>query len=95
MNFCKDCRWIEPQPLHPSRPYCTHPNSVLPGEISLVTGHRSPDQPLSCEMARQSWGMGDFCGPDGKYWEPRPPLEPVGFVDDDPPPRAGGASARP
>ena len=70
MKFCKDCKWIEP----PGRAYakCTHPTSVLPGEVSLVTGQKGADKQISCEMARTDWGSMKTtdCGPDGQYWEP-------------------------
>jgi hypothetical protein len=83
VKLCKDCKWIRPPT---ARPMCAHPSSVLRGELSLVTGKITPGQPLNCEEARYDYLFGNYCGSQGKHWEPKQPPEPVGFVGDDPSP---------
>jgi hypothetical protein len=62
------------------------------GELDPVAGRKRAYWPGTfCSMERALGG----CGPDGKNWQPKQPPEPVGFVDDDPPPRTGGAMAEP
>lgn len=95
-RFCKDCRHFDPGDA-PERPMCAHPTSVFVRGIDPVTGVDRPPQRLTCYQAR--WLRADasdgYCGREGVHWQPRRPPEPVGFVDDDPPPRSGGAMAEP
>jgi hypothetical protein len=92
-RFCKDCRWVRwpwRNIRDSSGAMCNHPSVMRPdvGSLDPVTGRRQASWPGTfCTMERQ-FGR---CGPDDKNWEPQQPPEPVGFVDNDPPPRAGGA----
>ena len=98
--LCIDCRWVRWPWRHNNRnssgAMCTHPSVMRPavGTPDPVTGRKRATWPGSFCDTRRSFGS-DACGPDDKQWEPKQPPEPVGFVDDDPPPRGGGAMAGP
>jgi hypothetical protein len=76
---------------------CHHPSARQTAPIDLVTGVIKKTW-AGCRYHRLA-GLHDTdqnCGPHGRWFEPKDgpePPEPVGFTDDDPPPRAGGAMA--
>jgi hypothetical protein len=84
-KLCKDCRWIDcSQGLELAR--CSHPTSRFHLAVHPVSGATDVGFQISCWQVRQLSPPGDDtagglptdpCGPDGKHWEPVPP---VGFV---------------
>jgi hypothetical protein len=91
-GLCKGCRWAINQMNDWRFAKCTNPqvNPRIAPKRNPITGEPDGGHSIMCQFARASWGE---CGPNGKFWEPKQPPEPVGSVDDDPPPRAGGAMA--
>jgi len=63
-KFCRDCRHYVSGSMH----WC---NRVAP-TFDLVTGGKEPN-PLDAREERNPYHPADDkCGPDGKYWEPKP-----------------------
>ena len=90
MKLCKDCRWFRPREAGKAA-LCGHPTSVHPASTSLITGEPIPGHQYACADMRFLLAWGGFCGSEGTHWEPKQPPEPVGFADDGPSPRTGGA----
>jgi hypothetical protein len=89
MKLCKDCKYAEITVAGASVDCrCHHPQAAVPPQPDYISGNPGKALPGNAVWIRDD---PDRCGPDGKWWEPKQPPEPVGFVDDDPPPRAGGA----
>ena len=61
-KLCKDCLWFDPSRSEDT-PRCVRAERP----ISLVTGERLP---IFCENQRVLSSNG-YCGPEGRYWEPR------------------------
>jgi hypothetical protein len=106
MKFCKDCRHVavpdtlrELKTITIDRPEwfgmvaeCHHPTAFQHEPPDPVTGITTSRWAVA-RWHRQS-GYGDDnknCGPHAQWFEPKEPPEPVGFADDDPSPRTGGA----
>jgi len=110
MKLCKDCRymslgefasWVDgadPRRMEQlwSIAECHHEYARRVGPRSPVTGERRAYW-QHCALYREpSWRDDDItCGPHGRYWEPKQPPEPVGFVEDDPKPGSDGATTEP
>lgn len=63
MKLCKDCKWAVPYKGFLIKVWkyakCSHPK----GAVDPVEGDGE-----YCEFARREYM---FCGPKGKYWEPK------------------------
>jgi len=110
MKLCKDCKWMsfgEFAQFAGSSERMDEMLWMIAECHHLSAREESPPNPVSgvvtkrwttCSIHRTARYRDESnnCGPHGLYWEPKhPPHEPVGFADDDPPPRAGGAMAEP
>jgi hypothetical protein len=108
IKLCKDCRFlslgelaafagvVERMDSFSALAECHHPSARRESKIDLVTGK------VTQWWERCAWhrlaGYRDEdqnCGPHGLWFQPKEPPEPVGFADDGPPPRLGGATAEP
>jgi len=70
MNYCKDCKHCVPARIVFIRfsefDKCRHTLDPVSGKVKHF-----------CEIERKNWGLLDVCGPDAKYFEPKPAK--VGF----------------
>jgi hypothetical protein len=100
--LCKDCRFLSyPEGLADAATRmgmlsyiaeCHHPSARQTSPVDLVTGITKTSW-AGC-LSHRLAGYRDTdqnCGPHGRWFEPKEPPEPVGFADDDPSPRTGGA----
>jgi hypothetical protein len=80
MKLCKDCRHLLPKHTEDwdnaeDRRKCGHSSAELPGDVSPVTGKRSPNYRVTATLNR-TWGANSsghlFCGPDARFFEPLP-----------------------
>ena len=77
MKLCKDCRHAE---MQSGIWICVHPSAVQPAKTSPVTGETEPARGTSCDFTRlliHNAEGEDYCGQEGKFWEP---IAPPGFV---------------
>ena len=100
--LCKDCRFLSyPDSLSDAAARmgmlsyiaeCHHPSAHTTFPMDMVTGAVKTGW-TGC-LSHRLAGYGDTnqnCGLHGRWFEPKEPPEPVGFADDDPSPRTGGA----
>jgi hypothetical protein len=107
--LCRDCRfvWIDPAlstvvverlNMFALLAECHHPTAREETPINLVSGAITVRwKPCSWHREKRYEDFArtaDNCGPEARWFEPKEPPEPVGFVDDDGPgPRSDGALA--
>jgi hypothetical protein len=79
---CVDCRYCRTDPILDGFYTCAHP-ALEVEDINYVYGTKSTTSLLCC-MNREGPSSTTRCGPEGRYWEPKPvveeapPTEPVG-----------------
>lgn len=70
-RYCKDCRWYRPRDGQPSfSALCDHPTSVSPAKANLVTGEVILERRWTCTDMRSFDAWGEYCGREGRHWEP-------------------------
>lgn len=66
-KLCKNCRWAK----------LTYPTSMSvcfrPTERNTLITGRPHGRTAYCDLERKSVGVRETCGPDAKFFEPRPP----------------------
>lgn len=70
MKLCKDCRWMYRYMTLASYtvPACEHPNLMVENPVCGPVL-----QIKSCEEMRRDAEPANTCGPEGRWWQERPP----------------------
>lgn len=72
IGFCVDCKHMNRKGfdrfLEPEVRDCLHPEALVHGDISPITGKRSAPRRKICMTMR---APGDLCGTSGALFEPR------------------------